>query len=436
MNNEKYLNNFTQMIATETISSRDKDLEFPEFQKVCKKIFPNLFKEAELELFHGSMLLKWKGKSDKKPVLFMNHHDVVEATGDWKYPPFSATVADGKVWGRGCLDTKGGLFGMFQAADDLISEGFVPENDIYFESACNEESSGKGAREIAGVLKERGIHFEYLVDEGGMIVDGPMAGVTGKYAMIGLGERGNSKIKFTAKSNGGHASTPGKNTPLVRLGKMMAYFEDHQVFDVEINDVIVEMLKALSKGVKGPLGFVYKHADFFRPLLKIAMPASSATAKAMTQTTLAFTMAQGSGQPNVLPETATLTGDMRLSHHQGFEASLKAVKEVAAKFDVEVSVIHGDVDSGLAKLDSYGFELAKKAVEYSYPGTICAPYIMNQGSDAKSMAIVCDNCLRFSPLSITNEQLGGIHGLNECVDIDNLEKDVMFYKFMMKDGNI
>lgn len=434
---KEYLSKFQQMIAFETISSlEDNDLKkFKKFHKLLKELFPNVFAKCKVEDFNGSLLFRWKGKSADEPILFMNHHDVVEATGDWKYPPFSATVAEGKLWGRGTLDTKGGLFAMLQAADELIANGFVPEHDIYFESACNEEVSGAGADEISNEMIKRGIKFKYLVDEGGMIVEEPMKGVNGKYAMIGVAERGRASLKFVAKSNGGHASTPGKDTPLVRLGKMMAYMENHNVFKVEVSDVIVEMLKRLSTHMSGPLAYVYGHADSFRPLLKVVMPSVSETAKAMTQTTLAFTMAHGSGAANVLPESAYVIGDMRTSHHEGFEGSLEAVKKVAEKFDVTVEVLESAVESNVADFNDYGFRLAEEAVKASYGDEISsAPYIMNQCSDARYMARVCDCCLRFSPLSITNDQMHTIHGIDENVDIENLDKAVDFYSYMFKNS--
>ena len=62
------------------------------------------------EDFNGSLLLRWKGSSSRAPVMLMNHHDVVEAPGNWTYPPFSGTIADGKLWERGTLDTKCGLW--------------------------------------------------------------------------------------------------------------------------------------------------------------------------------------------------------------------------------------------------------------------------------------------------------------------------------------
>ena len=104
----QYAEILSKLIKVETISSRDdKDrTKFLEFHKVLRETFPNLFNTVECEEFDGSLLLKWKGTdSSLKPVMLMNHHDVVEASGEWKYPPFSGEIAEGRVWGRGTLDT-------------------------------------------------------------------------------------------------------------------------------------------------------------------------------------------------------------------------------------------------------------------------------------------------------------------------------------------
>ena len=114
---------------------------------------------------------------------------------------------------------------MLRAADELAKEGFVPTRDTYFMTTCCEETSGNGADTISKALLDRGIRFALTLDEGGMILTEPMAGAKGQYAMVGVGEKGYVDLKFTARSTGGHASTPSKNTPLVRLGKFMAAAE-------------------------------------------------------------------------------------------------------------------------------------------------------------------------------------------------------------------
>ena len=66
-------------------------------------------------------------------------------------------IAEGKVWGRGTLDTKGGLWAMLQAADELAAQGFRPKRGLYFMSSCNEECDGSGADTISRELKNRGV---------------------------------------------------------------------------------------------------------------------------------------------------------------------------------------------------------------------------------------------------------------------------------------
>ena len=433
--NEKYLNNFAEMIKAETISldTQPDKTKFYEFHKLLKKLFPSLFAVVEVEDFDGSLLLKWKGKNpDSMPVMLMNHMDVVEAQGEWTHEPFSGDVADGKLWGRGTLDTKGGLWGMLQAADELAEEGFVPETDIYFESACTEEVGGEGAMEISRVLYERGLRFSMILDEGGMIVAEPIAGAKGNFAMVGMGEKGCAELKFIARSGGGHASTPDKNTPLVRLGKFMQEADSQSIFKAELSPVIQEMFTRLAPHIDGALGTILGKSNLFKPLITAVMPKVSPTAGALLRTTIAFTMANGSEARNVIPAEAWVVGNMRVSHHQGYESSLAAIKDLAAKYDIETEVLTPSIDSPLADFNSDAFKQIEKAVSLAYPDVVTVPYIMTGASDGRFMGKLTDNCFRFVPFIISEQQLESIHGIDENVDISTLEPAVDFYKHLIK----
>lgn len=423
------------MIKCETISDYDyiDEAKFQKFHELLKKLFPNIFAVCEVEYFSGSLLIKWSGKnSDKKPVLFMNHHDVVEANGGWKHEPFGAEVSDGKLWGRGTLDNKGGLFGMLQAADELVAEGFTPECDIYFETACTEETTGIGADTISKELEKRNIRFDFVLDEGGMIVEEPIAGVKGFFAMVGMGEKGCADLKFIARSNGGHASTPGKNTPLVRLGKFMAAVERSNIFVSEMSPTIKEMLTRFAPSMSGVLQKVCSNTDLFKPLIEKVVPSVSPVAGALFKTTLAFTTAQGSEGLNVLPQEAYVTGNMRFSHHQGGKDSIEAVRKIAKKYDIEVEVIDPGFESSISDFHSKAFKLVEDAVTSIYPDVKTVPYIMTAASDCRYFSRNSKNCLRFLPFKINDQQLSSIHGYDENVDIKALAPAVDFYKFMMK----
>lgn len=430
-----YADVLAQMIRKETISCVDQPdkTKFREFHGLLRQLFPHIFAAAQFEDFDGSILLRWPGTDpDSQPVLFMNHHDVVAVGGQWSHPPFAGEIADGKLWGRGTLDTKGGLFGMLQAAEELAAEGFVPQTDVYFVSACTEETTGIGADQISRALAERGLRFSMVLDEGGMILYEPIGGAKARFAMVGMGEKGTAELRFIARGNGGHSSTPEKDTPLVRLGRFMADVDSSNVFEVKISPVIREMLRRLAPSMSGALKSVFANPDKFDPVLKLVMPKTSPTARALVQTTIAFTMAKGSDARNVIPAEASVVASMRVSHHQGYESSLAAIRRRAEKYGLETEVLMPALESGLADYNSESFRLIQESVDSAFPGVATVPYIMTGGSDARFMSRVCDNCFRFVPFIIDHRQMESIHGVDENVDIATLAPAVDFYKNLMR----
>ncbi len=429
-----YAERLSRMIQAETISETNQTdkSKFYKFHDLLRKLFPHVFSECEMTDFDGSFILHLKGKTDKAPIMLMNHHDVVEATGKWTYPAFSGEIHEGKLYGRGTLDTKGGLFSMLQAAEELLQNGFIPPQDIYFVSACTEETDGSGADNISKYFLEKGIEFSFVLDEGGMIVSEPIAGAKGEFAIIGVGEKGCADIKFIARSSGGHASTPSKNTPLVRLGKFMAEVERRNLFKAELSPTVCETFGKIADGMTGPLKFILKHAKLFKPILLKVMPMVSSTAGAMLKTTVAFTMSGGSDMSNVLPHEAWVVGNMRFSHHQGGKESIEIIKKVAEKYDIETEILDPGLDSPISDYNSSAFKLLEKAIGEVFKDVIATPYVMTGASDCRYMSRISKNCLRFVPFTVSDEQLESMHGFDENVDIECLPKAVEFYKYIME----
>jgi carboxypeptidase PM20D1 len=243
-----HANRLAELIKIKTVSSSERcNEEFARFLEVIPQLFPKVFERAVVENYDGSLLLCIKGKTDKKPIMLMNHYDVVEAGDGWKYPPYDAKIVDGKLWGRGTIDTKGGLYSMFEAVEELLESGFEFDRDVYLETSSNEETTGDGARKISTVLAQKGLKFHFVLDEGGMIVEEPLVGTYGDFALIGVGEKATGMVKFIAKSSGGHSSTPGKNSPLVRIAKFMVAVENKKLFKVKISKTVCEMFRRISR---------------------------------------------------------------------------------------------------------------------------------------------------------------------------------------------
>ena len=384
----KYESDFQKILQAETVSvCGQTDLtKFRKFHKLLAELFPALWGVSTVEDFNGSLLIKWPGKNADSPMLFMNHHDVVEATGAWSHDPFAAEIVDGKIYARGAVDTKGGLFAMLEAADEMAASGFVPECDIYFESACNEEISGEGAREIAAELAKRNIRFKLILDEGGGVFD--------DVAMIGIGEKGVTDLRFIARSAGGHASRPPKNQPFVKLAKFISYTEDHldEIFPKKVNEQTGEI----------------------------------------QQTSLAFTVAKGSEGNNVLPVEASIVGNMRSSHHQTVDGSIDAITKLAASFGVETEVMFHGETSAIADFSSDACGKLKDVIQKFWPGVKIVPTIMTGATDECYMCSLSDSPVRFSPFRYTEEQKNSIHSIDENVDVATLPVAVDFFKEIYK----
>ena len=102
----------------------------------------------------------------------MAHYDVVPADEEkWEVPPFAGVIQDGRLWGRGTLDTKATVNGILSAANYLIRKGFKPEQDIYFAFSGSEEINGEGAAQIVDYFVSHDIHPALVVDEGGAVVE-------------------------------------------------------------------------------------------------------------------------------------------------------------------------------------------------------------------------------------------------------------------------
>ena len=139
LNKEEIAKNLSKMIKINTVRSEDLSNIY-EFQSLLEELYPTIYEKGEKILIDNSLLIKINGKNKNiNPILIMSHTDVVEAEGNWTYPPFSGEIANGCVWGRGTVDTKGSLCAFFEATESLLKEGFIPEGDLYLASSIDEE---------------------------------------------------------------------------------------------------------------------------------------------------------------------------------------------------------------------------------------------------------------------------------------------------------
>ena len=422
------------MVQCETVSERnvsDPD-KFRKFHQVMRQLFPSVFEACQVIDLDGNLLLHWKGKRSDAPIMLMSHMDVVPAGSGWSHDPFGGEISDGKVWGRGTADTKASVMAFYQAVEDLLAEGYVPPVDVYLCSSCTEEVGGDGAPKIVRWLKEHHVRLSMLCDEGGAIITEPIGGIPGNFAMVGMFEKGTGDVKFTARSKGGHASAPGKNTPIARLAKFIARVEKKTPMKVKFSKEVEAMFARLAPYASFPLHLVLGNLWLFKPLLKKVLPLVSPQAAAMLQTTVAFTMQKGSDGYNVIPQEAYVTANLRFIPHQDAEQSIEVLRQLAKKYGLETEVLTAGDPSDRLDLHGRAFRLTEAAIEKAFPGLPASPYIVTGATDCRFYQDVCDSCVRFAPVIYGPAQMKGMHGIDESIEISCLPGAVEYYKTLIR----
>lgn len=259
-----------------------------------------------------------------------------------------------------------------------------------------------------------------------------MGGIHGKFAMVGIFEKGKGDVEFTAKSTGGHASAPSKNTPIARLAAFVNEVETKSPFKKKMMPEVAAMFKALAPYASFGLRLILGNLWLFKPLLAALLPNISAQAGAMLKTTIAFTMQSGSDAYNVIPQEATLGANMRFIPHQGEKESLEIITALAKKHDLETRVLHANDYTEPVDIHGEAYTLFTKVIADTFPGLPSSPYVMTGATDAQFYQPICKNCLRFAPVIYGPEQMKGMHGLDENIEYNCLPGAVRFYKNLIK----
>lgn len=423
------------MVKTETVSRMNTDLreKYLGFHQVLEELFPLVHEHLEKIEIDGNLLFFWEGKAHDRPLVLISHQDVVPAEGTWTHPPFSGEIEGGRVWGRGSVDTKCSLMGLLEAAEELLAEGYVPEQDVWLSSSCTEEWAGDGCPKLVDYLEKRGVRPYLVCDEGGAIITDPIGGIPGNFAMIGVFEKGKGDIRFTAKSTGGHASAPAKGSPIARLAGFVHEMETRSPFRKYMSREVENMFGILAPYASSfGLRLVLENIWLFRPVLLAVLPSISAQAGAMLKTTIAFTMQSGSDACNVMPEEATLGANMRFIPHQGMEESLAIVRQKAEKYGLGVEILHANDFSQPVDIKGDAFRMIVETTEKTFPGIVCSPYVMTGATDAINYQRICDNVIRFAPIVMGPDQMKGMHGVNEYLEYSCLPGCVDFYRNLIK----
>ena len=424
-----------EMLKVPTISYEDKNLidydVFHKYIELVQKLYPTVFEKCEYELSKELVIkLKLKGESSEKPTVLMSHYDVVPVTEGWDHDPFLGEVVDGYLYGRGALDTKCTMACALSALEKALQKGYKPKNDLYLCFGGNEEVYGDGQWKMVEWFKNEGIVPALVFDEGGGIMNNAFPGVSKDAAFLAVVEKSMANIKLSINTNGGHSSTPKRNGPVIRMAKALVKLEKHHM-KPQISVTTKEMLDIMGRNSSFALKIIFANMWLFKGLVKKLFPILSADTNALLTSTFAFTTIHGGNQTNIIPNHVEANINVRVAPFNSAEEVIEHVKKVIKDPLIEVSA--SDVTKLYKECSTKqeGYDIIKETVLETYPNTIVSPFVMLGGTDAKHYNEISKCVIRFSPIKVTNEDRLGIHGLNEKIKVETLEKCFEFYQRLL-----
>ncbi|WP_282127203.1 acetylornithine deacetylase/succinyl-diaminopimelate desuccinylase family protein [Roseobacter litoralis] len=164
-----------------------------------------------------NVVARHEGATQGECVHFNSHIDVVEVGQGWTHEPFAGTLQDGRIYGRGACDMKGGLAASIIAVEAFIDTYPDYAGAIEISGTADEESGGYGG---VAYLAERGYFDPQRVQH--VIIPEPL-----NKDRICLGHRGGWWAEIETHGEIAHGSMPFLGDCAVRhMGAVLSEFED------------------------------------------------------------------------------------------------------------------------------------------------------------------------------------------------------------------
>lgn len=387
-----------------------------------------------IEITPYSLVYKWAGKKpDLAPILLMGHLDVVpvekESLSKWEEAPFSGLIKDGFIWGRGTLDDKLSVFGTLEAIEQLLSENYSPNRTIYLAFGHDEEIGGvNGAQKIAAWFKNKNIQFEYILDEGQLVLEKAMNGIEKRVALIGLAEKGYVTLTLTARlEHGGHSSMPPKETAIGVLSQAIVDLQNNP-FPGKINGVVAQFLAHTSPEMSWPYKAFLSNLWLTEGLVIRQMSADVSTSP-MVRTTTSPTIINGGIKDNVLPSFARAKINFRILPGETQSTVVEYIRKIINDNRIEISNEDGGSEpSAVSGINTFGYQVIQKTIQEIFPDVIVAPSLVIAATDSRHYSEVTDNTYRFMPIQLQKSDLSRIQGMNERVSVENYRQAIRFYR--------
>jgi acetylornithine deacetylase/succinyl-diaminopimelate desuccinylase-like protein len=367
----------------------------------------------------GNVFARLAGAEPSRGALLIHGHlDVVPAeAADWSVHPFSGTVQDGYVWGRGAVDMKNMIGMMVAVARHFKREAITPPRDLVFAFVADEEAGGKYG--CQWLVEHRPDLFEGVTEAigevGGFSLTVPRPdGSDKRLYLIETAEKGMQWMRLTARGRAGHGSFVHDDNAVTTLAAAVARLGRHQ-FPLVLTDPVAQFLTAV--GEETGQTFDPDSPDLDGTIAKLG-PIGRIVGATMRDSANP-TMLKAGYKANVIPATAEAVVDCRVlpGRLAAFEETIDELigPDVVREWITELPSYETTFDGDLV-------DAMNEALLVVDPDARIVPYMLSGGTDAKHFARLGIRCFGFIPLRLPPELdfAALFHGVDERVPVDSL----------------
>lgn len=381
----------------------------------------------------ASLLVRYRGdgSSNRRPILFSSHMDVVPADpNDWVRNPFELQEDETFYFGRGVLDNKFDVSVLTTLFIWLKEDGYVPNRDLVIAFTGDEESFQETVQQLTRDYREAiDAEFAFVVDGGGGVLND--AGEAIQYK-VGFAEKTYATFAMTARNPGGHSSMPRSDNAIFDLSDALKRLQNFR-FPVETNEITLTFFERTAPLLGGEVG---------EAMARLVADTTDAEAIEVLRqkpeyvgtlgTTCIPTMLAGGHAENALPQSATATVNCRIFPGNSVTEIMGSLQLAAENPELDWSIVGTPVSSDASPFNSEVMTAVKTSLEPLYPGI---PVIPQMGSGTTDGAF-------FRAAGIPSYSLTGIfinpkdsfaHGLNERIPKISIPQSLIFWRSMVEE---
>jgi len=350
---------------------------------MAKRLLDAGFDPKDVEIFEpapkkGSLIARYRGTGEMKPLLLLAHIDVVDAKReDWSdgLDPFKLTEIDGYFYGRGTIDDKAMAAAFVANLIRYKTEGYRPKRDLIVALTADEEGGTHNG--VSLLLKERRdlIDAELALNEGG---GGAWRNGKPFVQAVQVSEKFYQSYNFEAINPGGHSSVPQKQNAIYDLAAALDRLSRHQ-FAARVPLVTRLYFARIANTEKSPIREALTAiAENRATEEEVAMVSEVPEYNAQLRTTCVATRLEAGHADNALPQRARAVVNCRLLPGEKVEFVAGELKRIAGA-NVAVKEHFPITVSDPSDPQSPTMKTIQRVSETMWPGIPVVP-IMSMGA--------------------------------------------------------